>query len=391
MKRTLTIVVSIGIILAGIGLSVLLWITRPEAVKEAPVDKLPTAEVIPVEKRAVSFDIPSQGIVEADRRARLAAEVAGKVVEVSAKFEAGYQVEKGTELVKIDTVDYEAAVAQARATLAEAKAALASEQARATQAEEDVRRLGSGSATDLALRKPQLESAKGRVESAEAMLAEAENDLERAVIRAPFDAIIASTMTEVGSYLSPGMEVTEVFATSPYEVRLPLSVDEVAFLQTDKAGNPTGSVTITATAAGRTNEWKGEIVRTEGEVDRDTRSVHIVAKIESTEGSGLGPRPGLFVQAAIPSREIPNVAKVPFSAFLDLDTVVVIDPDDRVRFRDIEVIHREGEHVYISGGIEKGDRVCITELPDVVEGTKVQTRLATVDDESDNTLPAPKP
>ena len=390
MRKTLTILISLGILLAGIAFSALLWITKPEAEKEATIQNLPTAEVIPIEPRKVTFNVPSQGIVEADRRARLAAEVAGKVVKVSDKFEAGFQVEEGAELVTIDAVDYEAAVAQAEATLADAKSALAGEEARAVQAERDVQRLGSGSATDLALRKPQLASAKGKVESAKVMLEKAKTDLERTVVRAPFDAIIASTMTEIGSYLTPGMEVAEVFETSPYEVRLPLSIDEVAFLQTDSNGNPTGEVQLTTTAAGQTRTWNARIVRTEGEVDRETRSIHVVAEIESKGDSGLGPRPGLFVQAEIPSREIPNATKIPFSAFLDLDTVVVIDPDNRVRFRTVEVIHREGDDVYVTGGIEKGDRVCITELPDVVEGTEVEPRLATIDNESDATSEKPK-
>src|SRR5690606_3350726 len=58
MRKILTILTSIGILLAGIAFSVLLWITKPEAEKDPPVGKLPTAEVIPVEPRKVSFNIP---------------------------------------------------------------------------------------------------------------------------------------------------------------------------------------------------------------------------------------------------------------------------------------------------------------------------------------------
>jgi len=199
-------------------------------------------------------------------------------------------------------------------------------------------------------------------------------------------------MTEIGSYLTPGMEVAEVFGTSPYEVRLPLSVDEVAFLNTDAEGNPTGSVEVSTSAAGETRKWTANIVRTEGEIDRATRSVHVIAEIGADgSGKGMAPRPGMFVQASIPSREMPDVAKIPFSAFLDLDRVTVVDPDDRIRFRSVKVVHREGEDVYVSSGLEKGDRVCVTELPDVIEGTRVSAVLIKIDEASDEALSSPRP
>ena len=392
MKKLLKVILGIGIILAGVAISVLLWITRPEAIKDERVEKLPTVEVMPVDLRNVTFAIPSQGVIEADKRVRLSAEVAGKVVDVAEEFEVGNRVTKGTALITLDKTDYEAALAQARATLADALATLASEEARAAQAVLDVSRMSSRAASDLALRKPQLKSAEGRVESAKASISKAENDLKRTVITAPFDAIISSTMTEVGSYLAPGMEVAEVFGTSPYEVRLPLSIDEVAFMDTDAEGNPSGTAEIRTSAAGETRSWIGNIVRTEGEIDRATRSIHVIAEISADEsGKGLAARPGMFVQASIPSREIPGVARIPFSAFLDLDQVTVVDPDNRIRFRRVEVIHREGEDVYVSGGLEKGDRVCITELPDVVDGTLVIPVSTKIDEASDENLPSPRP
>lgn len=392
MKKLLKVILGLGIILAGIGLSTLLWITRPEAVKDERVEKLTTVEVMPVELRAAVFQIPSQGIVEADRRVRMAAEVAGKVVDVADEFEVGTRVSEGTTLLTIDRTDYEAALAQAHASLAEAQAALASETARAVQAQRDVSRLGSSIVSELALRKPQLKSAQGRVDSAQAAVTKAEGDLRRTVLKAPFDAIISSKATEIGSYLAPGMEVAEVFGTSPYEVRLPLSVDEVAFLNTDEEGNPIGSIEVLTSAAGESSSWTANIIRTEGEIDRTTRSIHVIAEIGADEsGKGMAPRPGMFVQASIPSREIRDLAKIPFSAFLDLESVAVVDPDDRIRFRKVDVVHRDGDDVFVSSGLENGDRVCITELPDLVEGTHVSAVLMKVDNSSDETASAPKP
>ena len=100
----------------------------------------------------------------------------------------------------------------------------------------------------------------------------AERDLERTKIFAPYDAIVAKTYTEVGSYLVPGAQIAEVYESGPYEVRLPLSVDEASFLQTGPNGEWTGTAEVRATVAGSTRRWKADIIRSEGEFDRDTRS-----------------------------------------------------------------------------------------------------------------------
>ena len=96
-------------------------------------------------------------------------------------------------------------------------------------------------------------------------------------------------------------------------------------------------------------------------------------------------RPGLFVEAAIKGREIQNVVAIPFRAFLDLNRVVTVDPDNKLRFRNVTVLHREGDTVYVSDGLSPGEKICLTELPDMVEGMSVETKVATSDSEESET------
>ncbi|MEC5127977.1 efflux RND transporter periplasmic adaptor subunit [Verrucomicrobiales bacterium BCK34] len=381
MKRFLKFFTGLGILAFAIGCVALLWLTKPEAGKKEDLVSLPVVEVLPVTVASETFDIPSQGIVRANRRTMLASEVAGKVEEVDALFELGSIVKKGTTLLQVEPSNYIAALAQAKSFLADAESALASEQARADQGARDWRKLGSGGEpSDLVLRKPQLASAKALVESARANQEKARLDLERTAIKAPFDAVIASTSTEVGSYLSPGATVAELFETEPYEVHLPLSVDELAFLQSDSEGNLVGEATLTATASGITRNWTGRIIRSSGEIDRATRSLHLIVEIGSpTSAGGIVMRPGLFVEAAVKGREIENVIAIPFRAFLDLNRVVTVDPDNKLRFRNVTVLHREGDTVYVTAGLSPGERVCLTELPDMVEGMSVEVKTVSAD------------
>lgn len=373
MKKFFRLFVGLGIFGFGVALSGLLWITRPIAEKKEEAAIVPVVEYLTISRGEEVFEIPSQGIIEPDKRTQIAAEVGGKVIQVSETFEAGLQVSAGELLLQVDPTDYEAASAQAASTLADAESALASEEARAEQALRDWRRLGNpGEPGPLVAREPQLKSARARVASARAALAKAEIDLERTMIRAPYDAVISATSTELGNFLAPSTPVAEVYAVAPFEVRLPLSIDLAAFLPMSSTGTPEATATLEATAAGETRRWEAKIERSEGEIDRTTRSLYLVAKVgDPLDPSGIKVRPGLFVKAMIPSRPLSDVAKVPFRAFRGLDEVVLITKEGELDFRRVSVLHREGENVYIGEGLKEGERVCLTELPDIVAGMKV--------------------
>jgi multidrug efflux pump subunit AcrA (membrane-fusion protein) len=132
-------------------------------------------------------------------------------------------------------------------------------------------------------------------------------------------------------------------------------------------------VKIQAETAGKRATWTGDIVRTEGEVDRQSRSVYLVAEVSAQSDDGSATlQPGQFARAGIPSREITNLAAIPFSAFLDLERVTIVDEENKLRIRTTEVVFREGETVYISGGPKEGERLCITELSRMIEGDQVE-------------------
>jgi len=376
MKRALQWIASLALVAGAVGVAVLLWVTRPVAVKVEEEVAPTVVEVLPVEFGTHRFELPSQGLIEAKRRATLAAEVAGRVVAVSPAFETGTEVPEGEWLIRLDPVDYETAVAQAASQLAEADAALASEEARAEQALRDWRNLGrSGDPPDLVARRPQLESARSRSAAAAASLAKAEADLRRTEVRSPFDAVVAAKHTEVGDFLQPGRAVAEVFAATPYEVRLPLSADESAYLETDTEGRFRGEVELRTVAAGETRRWPARIVREEGEIDRATRSLYLVAEVANEPGAGpIAIRPGLFMDAAIRSRPVEGVAKLPFRAFRlhgSQTHLVVVDSTNRIRFREMDVVFRRGDDFYVSGDLRPGDRACLTEIPDLIEGVEV--------------------
>jgi len=394
MTRIGKILITLGILLVGFGVSALLFLAAEDP-ERTPVERfVPAVEVLEVRSEDASALIPSQGLVRPLRRTKISSEVGGKVVEMNESFEVGGYVDEGEMFVRIDGADFEAAVARAAAELADAELALAVEQAQAAQARRDWLRLGEEEdASPLMLREPQVANAEARVASAEAALGKARRDHERTVIRAPYAGRILERDVDLGAVLSPGSGIAELVSTGIYEVRLPVSVDDVPLLGME-SGDHQPEVVFHARVGGETKQWSGRIVRSAGQVDRSARSVHLIGRVE-VEGGDDGPgmdelwMPGFFVQAMIEGRTLEGVFRVPRSALREGNRLLIVDDDDILRFRRVELVHGTRDVVYVSAGLEDGERICLTSLSGVIDG---ETRvLPTVVEKSAGQVASPGP
>jgi len=373
MRKVFVILLCLLTIGGGIAATVGLYLSRPKA-KVEPTEKInPLVEVLSVRSEAVDVKLPSQGLIEAKHTTTLAAEVGGKIISISDKFEAGGEFAEGEVMLEIDSADYEANLAQSKSNLEEAKLALDSEQARATQAERDWKSLGSGKqASDLTLRKPQLASARAKVEAAEAAVAKAERDLERTRLRAPYAARVERTQADLGAYIGTGNPLASVYSVGPYEVRLPLSLDDYAFVEQTSDGQPEAGARLMVTAAGKTFTWESKVVRSEGQVERSSRSIYLVAEVTADSDAATLLQPGLFVEAEVDGITLKSVFRVPLQAFHDLNHVIVVSPDNKLYFREVDVIRREGNDAIVGKGLKNGERILMTEMADVVEQMTVR-------------------
>ncbi|MCI0438277.1 MAG: efflux RND transporter periplasmic adaptor subunit [Chloroflexi bacterium] len=202
----------------------------PQAKLQAPPRELPEVRVIRVEPRTVRLNVDSQGIVAPRAETDLVSEVAGRVVKVAPSFAAGGFFKWGEVLVAIDPRDYEFAVTKAQAQVVEARRALLQEQAEVEQARSDWKALGEGKPTDFALRKPHLAEAQAKLAAAEAELKLARLNLERTELRAPFDGRVREKKVDVGQYVTQGSALARLYAADIAEVRLPLAIDQLAYL-----------------------------------------------------------------------------------------------------------------------------------------------------------------
>ena len=201
---------------------------------------------------------------------------------------------RGDVLFRLDRPEYELAVAQARAAIAQADLRLETERQEASIAEREWELLDIGRPTPLALREPQIAEAQAAVASAEATLAKAQYDLERTVVRAPYDGRVRTERVDVGQFVSRGTSVARLYSVDAVEVRLPIPDAELAFVDVPMAYRDRDTVAtaakpqviLRALFAGKTYKWVGEINRTEGEIDPRTRMVHVIARVEKIRTRG---------------------------------------------------------------------------------------------------------
>ncbi len=352
---------------------------RPD--RDDTTDQAIRVDAIAAEIASLNFVVTSQGSVKPRTETTLVAEVAGKIVSVSANFISGGFFRQGEILLQIDPSDYETALLRAQASLAARKAQLADQQARSDQALKDWTNLGrQGEPSDLTLRIPQLAEAQAGVQAAEAELKEAERDLQRTRISVPYDGLVRNKKVDVGQYVTPGTPLGVTFAIDRAEIRLPLSNSDLAYLdlpsatRLDKAHRV--PVTLTTEGAQSSGEWQAEIVRTEGVVDEISRVIYAVAEVVDPYGvlgqsNQLELKMGTFVRAQIQGLRADDVIVLPRSVLQADDTVLIANDERILEIRQVTVLRAEPRNVYISDGIEAGELVVTTSMDAPIPGTRL--------------------
>jgi len=386
-RRQLLIALTIAI--AGGLLAFAIISSPPQTDQQEDIAKPPAVQVVTVKPERLRMDVRSQGRVTAQTEIDLITGVSGNIIKVSPVFVSGGFFKKGDLLIAVDPAEYDLRVAQAQAGVMEAQYQLIREEAEAEQARDEWQHLGQGEANPLSLRIPQLREKKARLAAEQEELKNAKLLRQRADIRAPFNGRVRNKTVGLGQYLSSGDVLGKIYSSDVAEVRLPLSTHELALVDFPDLPGRTQSTTgtavkLTAHYQGQLQTWLGHIVRSEGVIDQETGMVMAVAQIPDPFGLGAK-KPGLsntdpsaailpmglYVEANIAGRWFDHLTVLPASALLRNNQVAILDQDNRLRLRAVEVLKREREQVIIKAGLNTAERVLVSGLSHPVEGIAV--------------------
>lgn len=370
-----TFVIPTAIVLLFLSVAATLMATAPvlEPANDTPTPL--TVRVRTIETESIELKVHSQGTVAPSTVSQLIPEVSGRVTWTSPNLVAGGYFEAGQELARIDDLDYRNAQNRANAALKRATAEVEHakyEYGRLRSLAE--RKLVSRSALENGLRAYRVTQAA--FEDAQANSEQAQENVKRTVLRAPFTGLVRAENIDIGQFASRGQPIATLYANNVVEVRLPIADRQLAFLNLPPLRNgnfpeymqPT--VKLSADYGGQTREWFGKIVRAEAEIDTSSRMVQLVARVESAEDS-QDLSVGLFVTAEIAGLAVENIVRLPRSAIRNDNQVLVVDTENRLRFRDIQPLRLYRDNVLINAGLIPGERVCVSTVQTAIEGMAV--------------------
>jgi RND family efflux transporter MFP subunit len=355
-----------------------LW---PKHVSGAPQAGPPEVEVVPVEQKDVPIYKEWIGVLDGYVNADVRAQVTGYLMRQA--YQEGAFVKAGQLLFQIDPRPFQAALDQAVGQLAQARATLANAEAVQGRTQLDVDRytplakeqaasqqdLDNAVQNNLAA-KATIETAKAQIETYEAAVETAKINLGFTRLIAPINGIAGQAQLQVGALVSPSSgAVTSVSTVDP--IKAYFTVSEAEYLdwhrrfptQADiEAADKTLHLRLIL-ADGSTYPREGTFYFADRQVNEGTGTIRIAALFPNP-GNIL--RPGGYGRVRAVVRTEHDALLVPQRAVSELQgsyQVAVVDAQDKVSIRPVQVGPQVGSDWIIAGGLKPGERV-------VAEGTQ---------------------
>jgi RND family efflux transporter MFP subunit len=325
------------------------------------------------------------GTVRPRKSVDVVPQVSGRVISVSPRFVQGGIFTKGEELFRIEPVDYELALEQARGELARAELNLEIEKTRggiALKEWQNLEEKPAGKGPPLVLRKPQLRQAQAALAAARAAVRQAKINLERTRIRAPFNAVVKAENVDEGQYVKQGIKVATLTGTDIAEIIVPVSLEDLEWIKVPGIGGSShaSSAVVSVNSRNRRYEWKGSVVRLLGDVDPKSRMSRVVVDVhdpfmcpDTGRNCNIRLVDGLFVDVNFVCGMLHNVYVIKREALRDGDTVWIMDHAGRLRIRKVHVAHYQKDMAIIDTGLEPGERVVLTFIPGAADGMLLRT------------------
>lgn len=394
MSTRKILMICAGILLIAAAVTFIIFITEPSVSPEgATRETAMLVDVEQVQKGNYQPVIVATGNVQPVEDVMISAQVGGQVIHRTPEFLPGGFVKKGEILLQIDPSDYRNTLELRKSELLQRETDLDVEMGRQEVAQQDLELVGidtlSTEHQSLVLRQPQLNAVRATVKAADAAVNQAELDLSRTTIKAPFDAHILSQNVTIGSQVSPGDDLGRLVGTKNYWVTLTVPVSKLQWLtfpgSDEEKGSPVKIRNNSAWPEGNFRE--GYLNKQVGALDDQTRLARVLVKIpdplaKETENEGLPELIiGAFVEAQVKGQEIKDVVRLNRDYVRTNQTVWVMQ-EGKLSIKEVNIVLTDAEYAYISEGLNDEDQVVITNLSTVAEGIRLRTQSDSLNQKS---------
>ena len=374
-----SILLPVGVLLLAIILFMVMMKSAPRAERTPRPQLARLVETVPASYGEQQVTISALGTVLAAQQVTLRPQVDGEVVEVSPQLVPGGYFRAGKRMLRIDASDYRLAVQQRESDLARARAELAMEQGNQAVARRENEILGevlTDQESSLVLRKPQLAMARATVAAAQAALDDAHLALSRTIIMAPFDALVISESVDLGTRLTSQSEIATLVGTDVYWVELSVPGSQLKWITLPGVDDDGGAaVRLYQDADWGPGQYRsGRVIRLLGEVGDAGRMARVLVAVDDplaikAENAGA-PRLliGAYLRAEIAGRTLPAAVALKREWLRDSDRVWIMNEDDQLEIRPLEIAYRGSDEVFVTAGLNDGERLVITGIAAVAAG-----------------------
>lgn len=294
----------------------------PTTAADSQPSLIPSVQVRSLDAQGVRRSLTINGVTEPDRSVAIASETSGRVLELLKS--AGDQVTDGELIARIDPRDLNAQLRTARANL---------EQMRLEY--EGAQRLGNQGLQN----RSQLAAAEAQFQSAQAQLEALELAVRDTQIRAPFAGILESLSVEVGTFVSPGQIVAEVYDYDPMRVVGEVPETDVNFL---RAGQ---SATVSLVTG---EQLSGELTFVGTVANPATRTFKVEIAVPTSPKNLAGATAKATVMLAEQQGHYvsPALLNINDAGELGLKTV---NSNNRVEFSSVSIVRSDTGGVWVTG------------------------------------------
>jgi len=368
-----------GLLVAASGFAIMTVAGARSGVSEtatAREDSIPYVETARVASAGHTYEVSAPGRLRARDSLSLVGEVSGKVTSLNPSLEVGGRIASGETILKIDDGDFRADLARARAQVSTAKARLQQAEAEKDR-QQRLSEIGASpeKAAEQAL--AAYEDAQAAVQQAEAQLVVAQRTLNKAVITAPFDAIVTSETVAPGTFVSPGQPLATLISAGAGEIQAGLPAEDIAAVRAAMRASEDGRLPVRAVPNGSSLGSKtldGYLAEFSPVIDQGSRTATVIAVfpdafIPENEGEVFTDD---FMDIHIRGVSEAPIWSLPKGAVRQDSYVWVIDESEQARRVSVDPIDHADDAILVHAPELTGDeRVMTTVLSEEIEGMRV--------------------
>ncbi|MGD9851098.1 MAG: efflux RND transporter periplasmic adaptor subunit [Nitrospirales bacterium] len=369
--------VLILLLAGGIAYSIITTAPQPERHPKPRQPRL--VETVEIHLTKQMLTIEAWGHVRPVHQITLRSQVNGKIISVNPELMPGGRFTAQDTILRLEPTDYVLAVRQRQTDLEKARVALVLEEGNQTVAKQEFELLGetiNEQEKALVLRLPQLNAMKADVDAAKAALQSAKLALARTVIKAPFDATVLLRHVDLGTYVTTTSDLVTLAGTDEYWVELAVPIAQLRWITIPRTPDETGSVVklFQESVWGKGQFRTGRVVRLLTDLEPDGRMAQVLVAIQDPlnlqEQNTHKPRVllGSYLRAEIQGKELDGLAKLDRRWIHDKDTLWLMNQDNALEIRPVTIAYRGQHEVFISDGLQTGDRLVVTDISAPTEG-----------------------